>query len=188
MVMKETYKLKYVVYHMSLTKRLGLLFHFKYRFWPHDWVNQGPEWGLFGFWQWWLNETQLSRFENRTVLVTQSCPTLWGPHGLWPARLFCPWNSPGKNTGEGCKDNLKKVPNIHLRKKGFIRTGQMAWWEKTHRAFGIFWLKIWERFYRGNSIPMEDRISVFSSQLLSPFGWWPQTNCLPLWASVSSSE
>ena len=23
------------------------------------------------------------------------------PHGLWPARLFCPWNSPGKNTGIG---------------------------------------------------------------------------------------
>ena len=22
-------------------------------------------------------------------------------HGLWPARLFCPWNSPGKNTGVG---------------------------------------------------------------------------------------
>ena len=22
--------------------------------------------------------------------------------GLWPARLFCPWDSPGKNTGVGC--------------------------------------------------------------------------------------
>ena len=21
------------------------------------------------------------------------------PHGLWPARLLCPWDSPGKNTG-----------------------------------------------------------------------------------------
>ena len=20
-------------------------------------------------------------------------------HGLWPVRLFCPWNFPGKNTG-----------------------------------------------------------------------------------------
>ena len=34
------------------------------------------------------------------VLVTQAYPTLW-PHGLWPARLLCPWNSPGKNTGVG---------------------------------------------------------------------------------------
>ena len=24
------------------------------------------------------------------------------PHRLWPARLRCPWDSPGKNTGVGC--------------------------------------------------------------------------------------
>ena len=24
------------------------------------------------------------------------------PHGLQPARLFCPWNSPGKSSGVGC--------------------------------------------------------------------------------------
>ena len=24
------------------------------------------------------------------------------PHGLWPATHFCPWDSPGKNTGVGC--------------------------------------------------------------------------------------
>ena len=27
--------------------------------------------------------------------------SLW-PHGLQPARLLCPWNSLGKNTGGGC--------------------------------------------------------------------------------------
>ena len=26
---------------------------------------------------------------------------LW-PHGLWPTRLFCPWDFPGKNTGADC--------------------------------------------------------------------------------------
>ena len=25
------------------------------------------------------------------------------PHGLWPTRLLCPWDSPGKNTGLGCQ-------------------------------------------------------------------------------------
>ena len=35
------------------------------------------------------------------VLFTQSCSTLWF-HGLWPARLLCPWNFPVKNTGVGC--------------------------------------------------------------------------------------
>ena len=26
----------------------------------------------------------------------------WQPHELGPARLLCPWDSPGKNTGVGC--------------------------------------------------------------------------------------
>ena len=30
-------------------------------------------------------------------LVIKSCLTLW-PHGLWPTRLFCPWDFPGKKT------------------------------------------------------------------------------------------
>ena len=34
------------------------------------------------------------------VSVAQSCPTL-RPCGLQPARLFCPWGTPGKNTGVG---------------------------------------------------------------------------------------
>ena len=33
------------------------------------------------------------------MLVTSN--SLW-PHGLQPARLLCPWDSPGKNTGVGC--------------------------------------------------------------------------------------
>ena len=34
------------------------------------------------------------------VQLSQACPTLW-PHGLQPARLLCPWDSPGKNIGVG---------------------------------------------------------------------------------------
>ena len=30
-------------------------------------------------------------------------------HGLWPARLLRPWNSPGKNTGVGCHFLLQAV-------------------------------------------------------------------------------
>ena len=32
-----------------------------------------------------------------------------GPHGLQPARLLCPWNSPGKNTVVGCHDHLQAI-------------------------------------------------------------------------------
>ena len=35
-------------------------------------------------------------------LIAKLCPTLLQPHGLYPARLLCPWDFPGKNTGEGC--------------------------------------------------------------------------------------
>ena len=31
------------------------------------------------------------------------------PHGLWPARLLCPWDFPGKNTGVGCHFLLQGI-------------------------------------------------------------------------------
>ena len=34
--------------------------------------------------------------------------SLW-PHGLWPARLLCPWDSPGKDTGVGSLSLLQGV-------------------------------------------------------------------------------
>ena len=37
------------------------------------------------------------------ALVTQSCPALCNPMDCSPpGRLFCAWDSPGKNTGAGC--------------------------------------------------------------------------------------
>ena len=34
-------------------------------------------------------------------LVAKPCPALLWPHRLQPARLLCPWDFPGKNTGVG---------------------------------------------------------------------------------------
>ena len=34
---------------------------------------------------------------------------LLGPHGLYPTRLLCPWNSPGKNAGVGCHFFLQGI-------------------------------------------------------------------------------
>ena len=42
------------------------------------------------------------------MLVAQSCLTLW-LHGLGPARLLCPWDFPGKNTGVGCHSLLQGI-------------------------------------------------------------------------------
>ena len=31
------------------------------------------------------------------------------PYGLWPTRLLCPWNFPGKNTGVDCHSLLQGI-------------------------------------------------------------------------------
>ena len=41
-------------------------------------------------------------------MSAQSCPTLWS-HGLYPIRLLCLWDSPGKNTGVGCHALLQGI-------------------------------------------------------------------------------
>ena len=41
--------------------------------------------------------------------VAQLCPTLGTPWTVQPARLLCPWNSSGKNTGVGCHFLLQGI-------------------------------------------------------------------------------
>ena len=45
--------------------------------------------------------------KKRKVKVTQTCPTLCDP--LEPARLLCPWNSPGISTGMGSCSLLQGI-------------------------------------------------------------------------------
>ena len=45
-------------------------------------------------------------FYKKKVLVAQLCLILQ-LHGLQPAWLLCPWNSPGQNSGVGCHSLLQ---------------------------------------------------------------------------------
>ena len=54
------------------------------------------------------------------VKVTQSCPTLCNPMDCSPARLLCPWDSPGKNTGVGCRSLLKGIFQTQGSKRGLL--------------------------------------------------------------------
>ena len=54
--------------------------------------NGGGGWGV------------VTKVEKAKVLVAQSCPTLCSP-----ARLLCPWDFPGKNTGVGCHSLLQGI-------------------------------------------------------------------------------
>ena len=50
-------------------------------------------------WLLWLN------YQGSLEGYVYVCPVMSDslqPHGLQPARLLCPWNFPGKNTGAGC--------------------------------------------------------------------------------------
>ena len=49
------------------------------------------------------------RFYLKNMCCAQSHLTLCYPHGLQPARLLCPWDFPGKNTGVGCHFLLQGI-------------------------------------------------------------------------------
>ena len=46
------------------------------------------------------------------------------PHGLYPARLLCPWNSPGKNTGVGRQSFLQQIFPIQGSNPGLLHCRQ----------------------------------------------------------------
>ena len=48
-------------------------------------------------------ESEFQTFKVK-LLITQSCLTIYDP-----ARLLCPWNSLGKNTGVGCRFLLQGI-------------------------------------------------------------------------------
>ena len=52
--------------------------------------------------------------------------SLW-PHWLQPARLLCPWNSPGKNTGVGCHCLLQGIFLTQGLNLGLLHCGQILY-------------------------------------------------------------
>ena len=43
------------------------------------------------------------------------------PHGLWPARLLCPWDFLGKNIGVGCHSLLHEIFPTQGSNPGLLR-------------------------------------------------------------------
>ena len=67
------------------------------RWWLHNKVN------VFNATE--LYTSALFRCElSHSVMSYSLCP-----HGLWPARLLCPWNFLGRNTGVGCHFLLQGI-------------------------------------------------------------------------------
>ena len=53
-----------------------------------------------------------------------SCIWLWS-RGLYPARLLCPWDSPGKNAGVGCHALLQGIFPTQGENLGLLHCGQI---------------------------------------------------------------
>ena len=79
-------------------------------------------------------------------LYNESCSVVsdsWQPHGLWPARLLCPWNSPGKNTGVGCHSLLQGIFPTQGSNPGLCIAGRFFTVRATREAliFHMDWCK-----------------------------------------------
>ena len=61
-------------------------------------------------------------------LVAQSYLTLCDPHRLLPARLLCPWNSPGKNIELGCHSLLQGIFLIQGLNLGLLHCRWILYW------------------------------------------------------------
>ena len=62
-------------------------------------------WGFSGFWVYGSGGCYSSYIDssgNSALSVCSGMSNSLRPRGLEPARLFCPWDFPGKNTGVGC--------------------------------------------------------------------------------------
>ena len=60
------------------------------------------------------------------VLVTQSCLTLCNPMDEL-TRHFCPWSSPGENTGVGCPSLLQGISPTEQWNMGFLHCTQILY-------------------------------------------------------------
>ena len=102
------------------------------------------------------------------VKVAQSCLTLW-PHGLGPDRLFCPWNSPGKNTGVGSCSLLQGIFPTQGSNPGLPHCRQILY-HLSHQGSPRILEWIIYPFSRGSSWP-RNRIGVSCTAGRFFIGW-----------------
>ena len=75
--------------------------------------------------------------------VAKSCVTLLKPRGLWPTRLLCPWDAPGKDTGVGCHYSLSSWKVIFTLPHPLSDSGQFdSHWVPAVRSFFCGWVRV----------------------------------------------
>ena len=56
-----------------------------------------------------LSSCLLTYMQSSSSVIHSVISNSLQPYGLWPTRLLCPWDSPGKNTGEDCHFLLQRI-------------------------------------------------------------------------------
>ena len=78
--------------------------------------------------RWTCTHRHLPPLESERVSRSVVSASLW-PHGLLPASLLCPWDSPGKNTGVGS----------HFLLQGIFPTQDWTWVSCVAGGFFTIW-------------------------------------------------
>ena len=60
------------------------------------------------------------------------------PHGLYPARLLCPWGSPGQNTGLGCHFLLQGIFSTQGSNPGLLHCRRILY-QLSHKEAQEYW-------------------------------------------------
>ena len=79
------------------------------------------------------------------------------PHGLWPARLVCPWNSPGQNTGEGSHSLLQGIFPTQGSNPGLPHCRQILY-QLSHQGSSLEWVAV---LFSRQSFKSRDQTQVF---------------------------
>ena len=79
-----------------------------------------------------LNSSGVKLEEGRSVVVvvvdSPSHVQLLRPHELWPTRLLCPWDFPGKNTGVDCHFLLQIIFPTQELNLALLHCSQILYW------------------------------------------------------------
>ena len=114
------------------------------------------------------------------------------PHGLQPARLLCPWDSLGRNTGVGCHFLLQYTAGRGIKTRNGVYKKNISfswWWPEQYSKHplmiketlltgkrGIHWMGLqfplsekqnWKQFQKQNSEKHLGIMSHWSSKFLS---------------------
>ena len=66
-------------------------------------------------------------FNYEKVLRSVMSDSRW-PHGVYPTKLLCPWNSSGKNTGVGCHSLLQGIFLTQGSNPSLLQCRQITVW------------------------------------------------------------